>query len=144
MKINELRPAKGAVKARKRIGRGVGSGIGKTSGKGQKGQTSRSGYSHKPHSEGGQTPLFRRLPKVGFTNINRIEYCVINLGQLNKITEDVITPGLLIEMGLVKSSMPIKVLGDGTLNVAKEIHANAFSKSAVDKINEAKGKVVEL
>ncbi|MBN2857554.1 MAG: 50S ribosomal protein L15 [Candidatus Delongbacteria bacterium] len=144
MKLNELRPAKGAVKKKFRVGRGVGSGNGKTSGRGQKGQKSRSGYSRALYSEGGQTPLTRRLPKRGFKNRSRVEYTVINVSDLENIGESVITPEVLYSKGLIKLGMPLKVLGNGTLTKSVEVHADSFSKSAEQKINEAKGKVVEL
>lgn len=144
MKLNELRPAKGAVKKKFRVGRGVGSGNGKTSGRGQKGQKSRSGYSRALYSEGGQTPLTRRLPKRGFKNRSRVEYTVVNVSDLENIGESVITPEVLYSKGLIKLGMPLKVLGNGTLTKSVEVHADSFSKSAEQKINEAKGKVVEL
>jgi len=144
MKLNELRPPKGAVKKRHRIGRGVGSGNGKTAGKGDKGQKARSGYSRAIYSEGGQTPLTRRLPKRGFTNNFRVEYTVINVSVLENLTEDVITPDVLYSKGLIKKGMPLKVLGNGTLTKCVEVHADSFSKSAEEKINTAKGKVVKL
>lgn len=144
MKLNELRPSKGAVKARKRVGRGEGSGLGKTSGKGSKGQKSRSGYSSKLYFEGGQTPLVRRLPKVGFKCPSRVEYNVINVGLIESLEENVITPELLYSKGLIKKNSLVKVLGDGNLTKGKEVHANMFSKTAETKISEAKGKVVKL
>jgi large subunit ribosomal protein L15 len=144
MKLNELRPPKGAVTKRFRVGRGVGSGNGKSAGKGDKGQKSRSGYSRALYSEGGQTPLTRRLPKRGFTNRFRVEYTVINIGTLENMTEQVITPEVLYSKGLIKIGMPLKVLGSGTLTKSVEVHADCFSKSAEEKINTAKGKVVKL
>lgn len=144
MKINELKPAKGAVKSSKRIGRGQGSGFGKTSGRGQDGQKSRSGYSRKLYFEGGQTPLYRQLPKRGFTNRARVEYEVVNISKLASLEESVVTPELLIEKGMIKGLNPLKVLGDGVIDKAIEVKANAFSKSAIAKIEEAKGKVVKL
>jgi large subunit ribosomal protein L15 len=144
MKLNELRPPKGAVKKRHRIGRGVGSGTGKTSGKGENGQKSRSGYSRALYSEGGQTPLTRRLPKRGFTNRFRVEYTVINVSTLENLTEDVVTADVLYSKGLIKNGMPLKVLGNGTLTKSVEVHADSFSKSAEQKIITAKGKVVKL
>ncbi|HQO09980.1 MAG TPA: 50S ribosomal protein L15 [Clostridiales bacterium] len=144
MKLNELRPPKGAVKERHRIGRGVGSGNGKTAGKGEKGQKARSGYSRALYSEGGQTPLTRRLPKRGFKNRFRVEYTVVNVGVLETLTENVITPEVLYSKGMIKNGMPLKVLGNGTLTKSIEVHADSFSKSAEEKINTAKGKVVKL
>ncbi len=140
MKLNELRPAKGSVKKKFRVGRGVGSGNGKTAGKGSKGQKSRSGYSRALYSEGGQTPLTRRLPKRGFNNRFRVEYTVINIGMLETLTEEVITPELLHSKGLIKLNMPLKVLGNGTLSRSVEVHADSFSKTAEEKINSVKGK----
>lgn len=144
MKLNELRPPKGAVKKRFRKGRGVGSGNGKTSGKGEKGQKSRSGYSRALYSEGGQTPLTRRLPKRGFKNRSRVEYTVVNVSIFENFTEDIITSEVLYSKGLIKLGMPLKVLGNGTLTKSVEVHADCFSKSAEQKINTAKGKVVKL
>ncbi len=144
MKLNELRPAKGSVKKKFRVGRGVGSGNGKTAGKGSKGQKSRSGYSRALYSEGGQTPLTRRLPKRGFTNRFRVEYSVINVGIIETLAEQVVTPELLYSKGLIKLNMPLKVLGNGTLTKNVEVHADCFSKTAEEKINSAKGKVVKL
>ena len=144
MKLNELRPAKGSVKTRKRVGRGVGSGKGKTAGRGENGQKSRSGYSRSLYSEGGQTPLTRRLPKRGFKNRFRVEYTTVNIGSLENLNEELITPGILLEKGMIKANMPLKVLGNGKLTKSIEVQANAFSKSAEEKINEVKGKVVKL
>ncbi|MBC8591568.1 50S ribosomal protein L15 [Wansuia hejianensis] len=146
MKLNELRPNEGGgSKPRKRLGRGIGSGLGKTSGKGHKGQNARSGGGVRPGFEGGQMPLFRRLPKRGFTNIFAKEYGIVNLDQLNVFDENtVITPELLFSEGLVKRSKAkdgIKVLGDGELTKKLTIKAQQFSKSAVAKIEAAGGKV---
>ncbi len=144
MKLNELRPAKGSTKNRKRVGRGQGSGLGKTAGRGQDGQKSRSGYSRKLYYEGGQTPLVRKVPKRGFNNFFRKEYTIINLETIEKLTEKVINPELLLSKGLIKKNMPLKVLGNGSLSREVEVHADKFSKSAEMKITEAKGKVVKL
>lgn len=144
MKINELRPAKGSVKKKNRVGRGQASGNGKTAGRGENGQKSRSGYSRSLYSEGGQTPLTRRLPKRGFKNRTRVEYTTVNVNSLETLSEEVITPGILLKNGLVKANMPVKILGNGTLTKSIEVQANAFSKSAEEKITEAKGKVVKL
>lgn len=144
MKLNELRPAKGSVKKKFRIGRGVGSGNGKTAGKGSKGQKSRSGYSRALYSEGGQTPLTRRLPKRGFKNLFRTEYTVVNIGALETMAEEKVTPEVLISKGMIKAGMPLKVLGNGTLSRSVEVHADSFSKTAEEKINSVKGKVVRL
>ena len=144
MKINELRPAKGSIKKKHRVGRGQGSGNGKTAGRGENGQKSRSGYSRSLYSEGGQTPLTRRLPKRGFKNKFRVEYTTVNLSSLENLSEELVTPGILLKNGLIKSNMPVKILGNGTLSKSIEVQANAFSKSAEQKITEAKGKVVKL
>lgn len=142
MKIHELQPAPGArQKARKRVGRGTGSGMGKTSTRGHKGQNARSGGGVRPGFEGGQNPLYRRLPKRGFHNPFRKEYAIVNLDQLNGFAEGTeVTPELLIQSGVVKNPLAgIKVLGDGELNVKLSIKANKFSKSAVEKIAAAGG-----
>lgn len=146
MKLNDLRPNEGGgSKSRKRLGRGTGSGLGKTSGKGHKGQNARSGGGVRPGFEGGQMPLFRRLPKRGFTNIFRKEIGTINLDDLNRFEEGtVVTPELLFENGLIKKSRSkdgIKILGDGELNVKLTVKAQYFSKSAIDKIEFTGGKV---
>ncbi len=143
MKLHELQYTEGARKARKRVGRGTSSGTGKTSGRGQKGQNSRSGGGKKPGFEGGQTPLFMRIPKRGFTNINRKEYGIVNLDGLNRFDNDtIVTPELLIETGLVKKELDgIKVLGNGKLEKALTVKAHKFSKSAVSAIEAAGGKI---
>lgn len=146
MKLNDLRPnTGGGSKARKRLGRGTGSGLGKTSGKGHKGQNARSGGGVRPGFEGGQMPLFRRLPKRGFTNIFEKEYSIVNIEDLNRFEEDaVITPELLISEGLVKkakSKHGVKILGNGDLNVKLTVKAQKFSKTAAEKIESAGGKV---
>lgn len=138
MKLHELSPAEGSKHARKRVGRGPGSGIGKTSGKGEKGQKSRTGYSGRPGFEGGQMPLVRRVPKRGFTNIWRTEYAVINVGDLADL-EGEITPEILVSHGLVRSGQPVKVLGGGEVGKALRVRANKFSKSARAKIEAAGG-----
>mgnify|MGYP003316385310 CR=1 FL=1 len=142
MKLHTISPNYGATKTRKRVGRGPGSGLGKTSGRGENGQKSRSGYSRKPGFEGGQLPLYRRLPKRGFTNARfKVEYAVINLDDLNKFENDaVITPELLKEMGLLKNQLDgVKVLGNGTLEKKLTIKAHRFSSSALEKIEKASG-----
>ena len=144
MKLHELKPNEKAFKERKRVGRGNASGTGKTSGKGHKGQNARTGGGVRPGFEGGQTPLFRRLPKRGFSNaMFKTEYAVINLSDLNKFEDGaVVTPELLKEMGLVKKQLSgIKVLGNGTLEKKVTVKANKFSKSAVEKIEANGGKV---
>lgn len=143
MKLHELEKNIGATHAKKRVGRGSGSGLGKTSGRGQKGQKARSGGSINPVFEGGQLPLYRRLPKRGFSNYPfKKEYAVINLSDLN-IFEDgtVVTPALLKERGIVKKQLSgIKVLGEGQLDKKITVQAHKFSKSALDKINESGSK----
>lgn len=143
MILSELKPAKGSRKKSKRIGRGVGSGHGKTSGRGHKGQGSRSGGGVPAWFEGGQMPIQRRLPKRGFTNIFRVNYNIINLKDLDKIKgDDPITPETLSEKGIVKRKRPIKILGEGKLTKPLTVHAKKFSKSAIKKIEEAGGKAV--
>lgn len=143
MKLHELSPATGSKHSRKRVGRGPGSGIGKTSGRGEKGQKSRTGYSRRPGFEGGQMPLVRRVPKRGFTNIWKVEYSVVNLSQLAELEGDV-TPEMLVERGLVRSGKKVKVLGDGEIGKALRVVANKFSKSAREKIEAAGGRCEEL
>ena len=138
MKLHELSPAKGSRHKKKRVGRGPGAGTGKTAGRGHKGQRSRSGYSQRVGFEGGQMPLIRRVPKRGFTNIFRREYAVINVERLNELEGDV-TPESLADQGLVRSGMPVKVLGTGELSKALKISAHKFSKTAKDKIEAAGG-----
>lgn len=145
MKLHDLRPNEGGgVKARKRVGRGIGSGTGKTSGKGHKGQNARSGGGVRPGFEGGQMPLFRRLPKRGFTNVFKKQYAVINVSDLNNFEEGtVITPEFLIENNYVKKATAkdgVRILGDGELNVALTVKAQHFSKSAKEKIEACGGK----
>ena len=144
MKLHELSPAKGSKHARKRVGRGPGSGLGKTAGRGEKGQKSRTGYSSRPGFEGGQMPLIRRVPKRGFNNsIFRTEYAVVNLSDLAGL-EGEITPEVLVRRGLVRSGQPVKVLGDGEIGAAIRVKANKFSKSARAKIEAAGGTCEEL
>jgi large subunit ribosomal protein L15 len=143
MRLHDLTPAKGSKKDRKRVGRGPGSGLGKTAGRGEKGQKSRSGYSRRAGFEGGQMPLVRRVPKRGFTNIFRSEYAVINLAQLAGL-EGEVTPELLASRGLVRSGRPLKVLGDGEIEAALAVKAHKFSKSARAKIEAAGGSCEEL
>ena len=143
MKLHELEKNIGAKHSKKRVGRGSGSGLGKTSGRGQKGQKARSGGSINPVFEGGQLPLYRRLPKRGFSNYPfKKEYAVIKLSDLN-VFEDgtVVTPALLKEKGIVKKQLSgIKVLGEGQLDKKITVQAHKFSKSALDKINESGSK----
>ena len=143
MKLHELEKNIGATHAKKRVGRGSGSGLGKTSGRGQKGQKARSGGSINPVFEGGQLPLYRRIPKRGFSNhMFKTRYAVINLDELN-VFEDktVVTPALLKEAGIIKNQLDgIKVLGNGELEKKLTIQANKFSKSALEKIEKAGSK----
>lgn len=143
MRLSDLRPAKGTVKARKRVGRGIGSGHGKTSTRGHKGDKSRG--SVRPGFEGGQTPLHRRLPqKRGFTNIFKKEYAIVNVDTLAKLSEDVITPDVLLDQGVIKDlKSGLRVLGRGELEKAVTVRAHHFSKSAEEKI-KAKGGTVEV
>src|SRR5690606_7598515 len=136
-------PVPGAIKQRKRVGRGTGSGMGKTSGRGHKGQNSRSGGGVRPGFEGGQTPLFKRLPKRGFTNIHRIEYETVNLEQLNVFIEGTkVDSKKLIKQGLIKKNAKrIKILGNGKLNKKLTVVAHKFSKSAEKGILEAGGSI---
>lgn len=143
MKLNELKKNEGATFRKKIVGRGRGSGLGKTSGRGQKGQNARSGGGVSPVFEGGQLPLYRRLPKRGFSNHDfKTVYAVINVGDLNVFNDgDVVTPALLKEKGIVKKQLNgIKVLGNGTLEKKLTIQANRFSKSALLKIEESGSK----
>jgi large subunit ribosomal protein L15 len=143
MKLNELKPASGATHKRKRLGRGVGSGLGKTSGRGHKGQGARSGSKRRAWFEGGQMPIQRRIPKRGFTNIFRVEYQPVNVGKLERIPDGVeITAEVLHEYGLVrKRNQPVKLLGDGTVDRALTVHVDKCSASARELIEKAGGKV---
>lgn len=138
MKLSDLSPAAGSRRTRKRVGRGPGSGTGKTAGRGHKGQKSRSGYSQRAGFEGGQMPLVRRVPKRGFTNIFRTEYEVVNVGRLAGL-EGEVTPEGLAAHGLVKAGRPVKVLGDGDLTTALKVTAHKFSRTARQKIEAAGG-----
>ena len=143
MKLNELQRNIGATQKKKRVGRGPGSGLGKTSGKGQKGQKARSGVSIKAVFEGGQLPLYRRIPKRGFTNAKfKTVYGTINVEELNRFEDGtVVTPALLKDTGLVKKQYDgVKVLGNGKLEKKLTIQANKFSASALEKIKEAGSK----
>lgn len=142
MKLHELKPAEGSRKVRNRVGRGIGSGNGKTAGRGHKGQNSRSGGGVRPGFEGGQNPLYRRLPKRGFTNPNRKELSIVNLDTLNRFDAGTeVTPELLIETGVVKNVKDgIKILGNGKLEKQLTVKANYFSASAVEAIEAAGGK----
>lgn len=141
--LERLSPPEGAVKKKKRLGRGRASGLGKTSGRGHKGQRSRAGSGVKPGFEGGQMPLQRRLPKRGFTNIFRVENQAVNLGVIAAAFKagDTVSPETLIEKGMIKARKgPVKVLGAGEISIPLTIRANAFSSSAVSKIEAAGGK----
>ena len=143
MKLHELEKNIGATQAKKRVGRGSGSGLGKTSGRGQKGQKARSGGSINPVFEGGQLPLYRRLPKRGFTNGKfRTRYAVINLKDLNVFENGtLVTPALLKEKGIIKNQLDgIKILGEGKLEKNLTIQANKFSTTALEKIKESGSK----
>ncbi|MCM3715666.1 50S ribosomal protein L15 [Halalkalibacter oceani] len=142
MKLHELKPAEGSRKVRNRVGRGIGSGNGKTAGKGHKGQNARSGGGVRPGFEGGQNPLYRRLPKRGFTNPTRKEYTVVNLETLNRFDANTeVTPELLIESGTVKNvKHGIKILGNGKVEKSLTVKAHKFSASAVEAIEAAGGK----
>jgi large subunit ribosomal protein L15 len=143
MKLHELTHSEGAVKARKRLGRGSSSGTGKTSGKGEKGQNARSGGGVRPGFEGGQIPLYRRLPKRGFSNAKfKIRYATINVSDLNLFEDGtVVSPELLKEIGMVKSQLSgIKVLGNGTVSKKLTVRANKFSETAKKAIETAGGK----
>ena len=148
MKLNNLKPAEGAVKARKRIGRGTGSGRGGTSTRGHKGAKSRSGYKKKIGFEGGQMPLQRRVPKFGFKNINRVEYKAINLSTLQALAEskslETINIAALVAAGFVSDKQLVKVLANGTLTAKLTVEAHAFSQSAVAAIEAKGGNAVKL
>jgi len=140
MNLSNIHAPKKASENRKRVGRGMGSGMGKTSTRGHKGQRSRSGSRMIRGFEGGQMPLHRRMPKRGFTNIFRQEYAIVNLERLAALGESTITPDVLRKAGIIRSKHPVKVLGDGELSAAIIVHAHKFSKSAQEKITKAGGK----
>jgi large subunit ribosomal protein L15 len=140
MNLSNIRAPKKASEKKKRVGRGMGSGMGKTSARGHKGQRSRSGSRMMRGFEGGQMPLHRRMPKRGFSNIFRKEYNIVNLEKLIALGETTITPEVLRKAGVIKGKYPVKVLGDGELSRALTIHAHKFSKSAQEKITKAGGK----
>ncbi len=148
MNLNNLKPAKGSTRNRKRVGRGTGSGHGRTSGRGQKGAESRSGHSYKVGFEGGQMPLQRRMPKYGFKNPFRIEYQAINIGTLQALAEkngySIIDVDTLIEAGLVTRNERIKILAKGELTAKLEVKAHAFSKKAIEAIESANGTAVKI
>lgn len=148
MELSNLTPAKGSVKNKYRVGRGYGSGNGKTSGRGHKGAQSRSGYSRKAGFEGGQMPLYRRVPKGGFKNINRVEYSAINLDALQKLAElkniSEINVETLVANGLVSKHALVKVLGRGEIKTALNVSANAYSETAKKAIEAAGGTVTVI
>jgi large subunit ribosomal protein L15 len=145
MNLSTLKPAKGSTKDRKRVGRGPGSGLQKTSGRGSKGQLQGAGFSHKRGFEGGQMPLVRRVPKRGFTNVFRTEYVEVNLERLAKLTVAEIGLVEMVAAGLIKSDrLPVKILGRGEMAAAKTVQAHKFSASAKAKIEAAGGKAVVL
>ena len=147
MDLSNLKPAAGSTKKPKRIGRGQGSGRGGTSTRGHKGAKSRSGYSRKRGFEGGQMPMQRRLPKFGFTNINRVEFKAINIEVLQSLADKGITninPEILFEAGLIHKHSLVKILGKGELKTKLEVKAHAFSKSAEAAIQAASGTIVKL
>lgn len=139
--LDRLKAPKGANQKKTRRGRGEGSGLGKTSGRGGKGQTARTGGNIKPGFEGGQMPLQRKLPKRGFTNIFRTAYQVVNIGAIAKAFKagETVDPASILDKGLIKRKMLVKVLGEGEITVAVTVKANSFSKSAIDKIKAAGG-----
>jgi large subunit ribosomal protein L15 len=140
MNLSNIRAPKKAAENKKRVGRGMGSGMGKTSARGHKGQRSRSGSRMMRGFEGGQMPLHRRMPKRGFTNIFRKEFNIVSLERLVALGEITITPEVLRKAGVIKTKYPVKILGDGELTVALTVHAHKFSKSAQEKITKAGGK----
>ena len=144
MNLSNIHAPKKASEKRKRVGRGMGSGMGKTSTRGHKGQRSRTGSRMIRGFEGGQMPLHRRMPKRGFTNIFRKEYSIVSLERLAELGETTINPDVLRQAGVIKTKHPVKILGDGELSVALTVSAHKFSKSAQEKITKAGGKVEVL
>lgn len=148
MNLNNIRPAKGSTHSTKRIGRGQGSGKGGTAGKGHNGQQARAGYSQKIGFEGGQMPLQRRLPKFGFTNVNRKEYRAINIDTLQNLADSKniteITKEILVENGLAKKNEIVKIMGRGELKTGVSVSAHKFTKSAEEAISKAGGKAITL
>lgn len=142
MRLHDLRPAEGSTKSKKRVGRGTGSGLGTTAGRGMNGQNSRSGGGVRPGFEGGQMPLFRRIPKRGFNNKFKKQWTVVNVEILNEFEDGTeITPEVLLQTGVVsKLSYGLKILGDGELNKKLTVKANKFTQSAISKIEAAGGK----
>jgi large subunit ribosomal protein L15 len=145
MKLGQLKPPRGAVRATKRVGRGHGSGLGRSAGRGDKGYHSRSGSKHRPWFEGGQMPLHRRLPKRGFSNaLFRKYFQIVNLSAIEKLGLDQVDSAVLKEKGLIRNAFqPVKILGEGELTKAVTVTANAFSASAREKIEASGGKVIE-
>jgi len=145
LRLGNLRPPAGSVKKSIRRGRGEASGKGKTSGKGHKGQLARSGARRVTTFEGGQMPLWRRLPKKGFKNFNRVEYAVVNVADLNRFEDGIeVTQTLLYNNGMVKKGMPVKLLGNGELRVKINVKLDGISKTAKEKVEQAGGKVEEV
>jgi large subunit ribosomal protein L15 len=144
MNLSNIHAPKKATERRKRVGRGMGSGMGKTSTRGHKGQRSRSGSRMIRGFEGGQMPLHRRMPKRGFTNVFRKEYAIVSLEKLAALGESTINPDVLRKAGIIKTKLPVKILGDGELSAALTVSAHKFSKSAQEKITKAGGKVEVL
>jgi large subunit ribosomal protein L15 len=144
--LDKLKPARGAVRSRKRVGRGPGSGLGKTSGRGEKGQKSRSGFAHKVGFEGGQMPLHRRVPKRGFKNLFRKEFCCVNLQRLEAFDPGtIVTPELLLKRGTIKNLRDgLKILGKGSLTKALTVRAHKFSARAQETIVGLGGKAEVL
>ena len=144
MKLNSLTPVPGSIKNRKRVGRGHGSGLGKSAGRGDKGAGQRSGFKRRPWFEGGQMPLARRLPKRGFTNLFKKEFQIVNLDDIDALGLDTINPQVLAKHGLVRSALkPVKILGDGELKSKLSVTATTFSNSAKEKIEKAGGTATE-
>ena len=144
MNLSNIHAPKKATTKRKRVGRGMGSGMGKTSTRGHKGQRSRTGSRMIRGFEGGQMPLHRRMPKRGFTNIFRKEYNIVSLERLAELGETTINPDVLRKAGVIETKHPVKILGDGELTVALTVSAHKFSKTAQEKITKAGGKVEVL
>jgi len=145
MKITELKPRKGSVKRRKIVGKGPGSGHGKTATRGNKGQNSRTGGGVRPGFEGGQTPIYRRLPIRGFKSLDKVDFEVVNVGSLSAFAAgSSVTPEVLKEKGLVKSGTNVKVLAEGELKISLKVKAQAFSASAIEKIKAVGGTVEVL
>ena len=144
MKLSSLTPIPGSIKNRKRVGRGHGSGLGKSAGRGDKGAGQRSGFKRRPWFEGGQMPLARRLPRRGFTNLFKKEFQIVNLDDIDALGLDTINPQVLAKHGLVRSALkPVKILGDGELKSKLSVTATAFSNSAKEKIEKAGGTATE-